>query len=139
MSSTASASIPSQEPSRPALGDALTPAFWVALLALGASLLALTLVLRTPAPTTYATIDLNAIVALKEKEFTTLLSKPDVSDAQREQAYELVKAIGPQIEAGIKALHQSCKCVILTRGAVLSGDEAAMPDLTAVLKAKLGI
>ena len=116
-----------------------TPALWIAMLALAIGCVGLTLGLRAKPAMTLATVDLSAVIAAKEKEFTEVLSKPNLTDAQREQAYELVKAIGPQIDAALKALRLDCRCTLLTKGAVLSAEEADIPDLTALLKPKLGL
>ena len=109
------------------------------MLALAIGCVGLTLGLRAKPAMTLATVDLSAVIAAKEKEFIEVLSKPNLTDTQREQAYELVKAIGPQIDAALKALRVDCRCTLLTKGAVLSAEEAAIPDLTALLKPKLGL
>lgn len=89
----------------------------------------------TKTDTGFAVVDIAAIVKAREAQFTALLSRPNVGDAERMQAYHLVSKIGPEIEGAINELQQECGCVILVKSAVIAG----APDRTGRLMDKLGI
>jgi hypothetical protein len=84
-------------------------------------------------------IDLAGIVAAKEQQFSALLTKPTVTDAERAQAFEQVKATGASIEQAVAQVRASCQCVLLTKGAVLSSDAELVVDYTGAVKQILGM
>jgi hypothetical protein len=61
-----------------------------------------------------------------------LLSRPNVSDEDREAAYLMVSRIGPAIERAVDRLQKECGCTIVVKSAVIAG---AAEDLTPRLKA----
>ena len=83
-----------------------------------------------------ATVDLSEVVKIYEIQFTNLIARPSVTDKEREDAYNLVSQVGPNIEKGINVLQQQCGCAVLVKSAVLAG--SAM-DMTDDLKKILGI
>ena len=84
----------------------------------------------------FAMVDLASVVKIKETEFTTLLSRPNVSDEDRKAAYLLVSRIGPAIERAVDRLQKECGCTIVVKSAVIAGPAE---DLTPRLKAMLGM
>jgi hypothetical protein len=83
-----------------------------------------------------AVVDLASVVKIKETEFTTLLSRPNVSDEDRKAAYLMVSRIGPAIEHAVDRLQKDCGCTIVVKSAVIAGPAE---DLTPRLKAMLGM
>ena len=83
-----------------------------------------------------AVVDLASVVRIKETEFTTLLSRPNVSDEDRKSAYLMVSRIGPSIEHAVDRLQKDCGCTIVVKSAVIAGPAE---DLTPHLKAMLGM
>ena len=84
----------------------------------------------------FAVVDLASVVKIKETEFTTLLSRPNVSDEDRKAAYLMVSRIGPAIEHAVDRLQKDCGCTIVVKSAVIAGPAE---DLTPRLKAMLGM
>ena len=84
----------------------------------------------------FAVVDLASVVKIKETEFTTLLSRPNVSDEDRKAAYLMVSRIGPAIERAVDRLQKECGCTIVVKSAVIAGPAE---DLTPHLKAMLGM
>lgn len=84
----------------------------------------------------FAVVDLASVVKIKETEFTTLLSRPNVSDEDRKAAYLIVSRIGPAIEHAVDRLQKDCGCTIVVKSAVIAGPAE---DLTPHLKAMLGM
>jgi hypothetical protein len=84
----------------------------------------------------FAVVDLASVVKIKETEFTTLLSRPNVSDEDRKAAYLMVRRIGPAIEHAVDRLQKDCGCTIVVKSAVIAGPAE---DLTPRLKAMLGM
>lgn len=84
----------------------------------------------------FAVVDLASVVKIKETEFTTLLSRPNVSDEDRKAAYLMVSRIGPAIERAVDRLQKECSCTIVVKSAVIAGPAE---DLTPRLKAMLGM
>src|SRR5574340_626699 len=69
----------------------------------------------------FAVVDLASVVKVKETEFTTLLSRPNVSDEDRKAAYLMVSRIGPAIEHAVDRLQKDCGCTIVVKSAVIAG------------------
>jgi hypothetical protein len=84
----------------------------------------------------FAVVDLASVVKIKETEFTSLLSRPNVSDEDRKAAYLMVSRIGPAIERAVDRLQKECGCTIVVKSAVIAGPAE---DLTPRLKAMLGM
>lgn len=89
-------------------------------------------VVKSPA---YVVINLAEVVEAKEKVFTTMLSKPGITDADRGSAYEQVKQFGTDMEKEVANIQKECQCMVFVKGALLAGAE----DKTADLKKRLGL
>lgn len=86
---------------------------------------------RNAAKNVFATIDMTALVSAKEEEFKQLLSKPNMTDKEREEAFVLVSQVGPQLERAIAIVQQQCQCTILVKTSIVSGP---VPDYTEQVK-----
>ncbi len=86
---------------------------------------------RNAAKNVFATIDMTALVSAKEEEFKQLLSKPNMTDKEREEAFVLVSQVGPQLERAIAIVQQECQCTILVKTSIVSGP---VPDYTDQVK-----
>lgn len=116
-------------------GDPLWISLLMALLVTTVTLAAYHLWLAKPTAG-FAVVDLASVVKIKETEFTTLLSRPNVSDEDRKAAYLIVRRIGPAIERAVDRLQKECRCTIVVKSAVIAGPAE---DLTPRLKAMLGM
>jgi len=81
-------------------------------------------------------VDVASILETSELMFTEMLTKPDVSDKDRANAYDLVKQTGPKVQAAIAQIQSECNCVLLTKAAVVAGHTT---DFTPQAKAILGL
>jgi hypothetical protein len=84
----------------------------------------------------FAVVDIASVVRVKEAEFTSLLSRPNVRDEDRQAAFQLVSRIGPEIEHAVGVLQKECRCTIVVKSAVIAGPAE---DLTPRLKTLLGM
>lgn len=82
------------------------------------------------------TVDIAAVVKIKEQQFTELLSRSNTTDADRQAAYSLVNSIGPDIERALDIVQKKCGCTLVVKNAVLAG---SANDYTDVLKEQLGM
>lgn len=86
-------------------------------------------------PPAYTVINLSAIAEAKEKEFTAMFAKPNVTDKDREAAYDEVKKFGADMETQIGKYQQECQCLIFVKGALVGGGM----DITNEIKKRLGL
>ena len=103
----------------PAAPTSRAVVFAVAALASAATSAGVTLAyhLTRPAPVRFATLNVAQL-------FT-----------ERQEALELAKTFGRQLEAEALALPQACGCVVLVRGAVVAGSD--LPDYTDAVRERL--
>jgi hypothetical protein len=85
---------------------------------------------------TIATINLSEVIKIQELKFSAMLARPGVTDKDRQDAYDMVSKLGPNIETAINTLQGRCGCTILVKPAVLAG---ASTDMTEDLKKLLGL
>lgn len=83
-----------------------------------------------------ATVDLAEIVKIREIQFTNLVNRPNATDKERVEAWNLVNRIGPEIEQALEALQQDCECTLVVKSAVVAGPHE---DMTEALKERLGM
>jgi hypothetical protein len=117
----------------------LKAALPVAGLAFGLATAALVIALNQPKAPLLGVVDLGSVMQIKEQQFTAMLTKPNITEADRASAFDLVKAVGSQVESGVKAIREECRCILLVKGAVISVDHPALTDYTPLLKARLGM
>lgn len=91
---------------------------------------------RAHAPLPIATVDLQSVVEAKELQFTDIVTRTGATDADRDQAYQLVSKLGGELEAAVNELRRECNCLVLVRAAVVG---SAQSDLTAALRQKMGV
>lgn len=82
------------------------------------------------------TVDIAAVVKIKEQQFTDLLSRSNTTDADRQAAYSLVSNIGSDIERALDIVQKKCGCTLVVKNAVLAG---SADDYTDMLKEQLGM
>lgn len=92
--------------------------------------------LNFKSPSVLGTVDIAAVVKIKEQQFTELLSRSNTTDADRQAAYSLVNSIGPDIERALDIVQKKCGCTLVVKNAVLAG---SANDYTDVLKEQLGM
>jgi hypothetical protein len=87
----------------------------------------------------FAVVDLAGVVAIKEREFTELISGKAVTDADRGRAFDLVQKLGVDVEAALSQIKKECDCSLLVANAVVSANSNQLIDYTPQLKKLLGI
>lgn len=83
-----------------------------------------------------ATLDLSGIVEIEQMRMTALMMRKDTTEDERMRAMSRAKTFGASLTNTIAELQASCKCVIVTRNAVIGQADL---DLTEEAKAKLGM
>lgn len=144
---TSDAAAPASASQLPPAGEAVdpsTPSSWVlwgkvAFVALSCATLVVVayhMVMRSHAPLPIATIDLQAVIEAKELQFTDIVTRPGVTDADRERAYQLVSRLAGELETAVRELRRDCNCLVLVSAAVVG---RADMDLTNVLRERMGV
>lgn len=85
-----------------------------------------------------AALDVAELFRLKERQVTASLLKHGATEDERAAALMRAGAFGADIAEAIKGLPAECRCLILARGAIV-GSEQALPDLTPVVRQRLGL
>jgi hypothetical protein len=110
---------------------------------------ALTLAVTTSALTVYhrfvltpsvrfAVVDVGEVYRLKEKQILQVVTKPSVTDADKQAAVNMTMEFAKALPAALEQLHQECKCFVLVRSAVAAETPNTL-DLTPLLKQKVGV
>ncbi len=94
--------------------------------------------LLLPSGEAFATVDVAELYRLKEAQVTARLLDPETTDAGREAALREASGFGEELIALIGRLPAECRCLILSRGALIASTQA-VPDLTARLREQLGL
>lgn len=83
-----------------------------------------------------ATVALRDLLELKQLQVTIALTRPGVTDREREAGYDEIAGFAKQLEVALADLSTQCACTILVRDAVVKtrGD-----DLTGELAKRLGV
>lgn len=126
----------------PVAKPANTPTWLLASLVVGTlltSVAASTVVQRlTNPPMRIATVDIGSVVEMQQlvmmDKYAANKGKPLEQNAG--EAYDNVEKFGKQLEETLAAMRIECKCLVLTKGAVVG--EASM-NLTGELRARLGL
>lgn len=92
--------------------------------------------LAKPAVIKVGVIDLPGIVEIEELSLTASMIGSQVTDADRANAFERLKAFGPKLEAAIEQAKSECGCILLTRNAMVGPSNV---DQTARVKEILGM
>ena len=113
---------------------------WLLALNVGISVAAAAGVTRIlpPSVEAFATVDVAELYRLKEAQVTARLLNPETTDAGREAALREASGFGEELSALIVGLPDDCRCLILSRGALIASTQP-VPDLTARLREQLGL
>ena len=95
--------------------------------------------LSAPAPTRFATADLEEVFTLAQLQMTDLVTRKDAGEAERGQAYELAAQFGPRIEAALAAVQADCGCLVLVRGAVARWHGPGLSEGALLIKRVAGV
>lgn len=85
-----------------------------------------------------ATVDLQAVLDAKRASFAERITRPNMTDRDREAALAETSEVGTQMSAALRSLQAECGCILLTRAAVI-GAYAEVEDMTPALMARLGM
>ena len=113
---------------------------WLVVLNIGLSVAAAVGVTRLAPPPdeAFATVDVAELYRLKEAQVTARLLNAETTDAGREAALREASSFGEELSALIGRLPAECRCLILSRGALIASTQP-VPDLTARLREQLGL
>ncbi len=81
-------------------------------------------------------VDIAGILEISEVVFTDMLAKPNLTDSDRNDAYDLVRETGPKLDAAIADLQAKCHCLLMTKAAVVGYGAI---DYTSEIKTALGL
>jgi hypothetical protein len=108
----------------------------IAILAVCAGMIGLYHIYIAPKPTKFV-LDVNFIVESKQMQFTAMLAKPGVVDADREAALEMVKSMEGELRTALDEYRSECACEVLVKAAAMTS--ANMPDITKQIAERMGI
>lgn len=137
--SVPAAPAPLPEAATPVAARALSAPLWAAigLIAVAAALAGAVAVHAVQGqPPRFAIADVEEVFSIAQLQMTDLVTRKDVTDREREQAFELASQFGPKIEAALDAIQAECACLLLVRGALARG---RLPDYTDGLKRAIGV
>lgn len=83
-----------------------------------------------------ATVALRDLLELKQLQVTIALTRPGVTDREREAGYDEIAGFAKRLETALDELSMQCACTILVRDAVVKTHGA---DLTSELARRLGV
>jgi hypothetical protein len=86
----------------------------------------------------FGLVDVNEVYRLKEKQLLDMVTKPTVSDADKQGAIEAAAAFAKALPAALEQLPIECGCFVLVRSAVAAPTGNTV-DLTPLLKKKVGV
>jgi hypothetical protein len=90
--------------------------------------------LTRPAPVRFATLNVAQLFAERQEELMKLAAQ-GTGEGGTQKAVDLARTFGKQLEAEALALPETCRCVVLVRGAVVAG--ADLPDYTDLVRERL--
>jgi hypothetical protein len=91
----------------------------------------------SPAGPRFGQIDVADVMALKEMQLIELATRASTSAADREATLNEASAFPAVMQQRIKEIQASCRCLVLNKGAVASGE--GVQDFTPALIAALGL
>ena len=91
-----------------------------------------------PQKDAFAVLDVAELYRMKESQVAAVLVNHTTNEAERATAIAHAAAFGTELTALIDALPEECRCLILTRGAVV-GATTDLPDLTPDVRRRLGL
>lgn len=88
-------------------------------------------------PMQLGVVDVSLIVEAKRDIVHAMLAKPDVSDAERQKALDLLVKVEPELRAVIDEIRAECGCELLVKAAALTSDR--LPDYTGEVAHRLQV
>ncbi len=82
-----------------------------------------------------AVVDVDSVLQERRDQFVTMLSRPGVTDDDRDKAYEFVKQTSSQVRTALDQVISDCHCLVFVKSAVYNPD--AVQDLTPSLKSHM--
>lgn len=79
-----------------------------------------------------AVVDVDGVLQSRREQFVAMLSRPNVTDADREKAYEFVKLTSQQVNSALAQVMRDCQCLVLVKTAV--HNPQMVKDLTPQVK-----
>ncbi len=92
--------------------------------------------LLVPRPRAIAVVSLQAVLEVKEAQFSDVVARSGVSDAERQSALDAIDSLVSNLGPTISALAADCNCIVLVKEAVVGSADI---DLTPQLIGKLGL
>ena len=92
--------------------------------------------LLAPRPRPIAVVNLQSVLEAKEAQFSDIVVRQGISDAERKQAVDSVDWMMANLRPALAALSAECNCILLIREAVVGPAEL---DLTPQLLGKVGL
>ena len=92
--------------------------------------------LLAPRPRAIAVVSFQAVLEAKEAQFSDVVARPGVSDAERQKAVDAIDSLVSNLGPTIAALAADCNCIVLVKEAVVGSADI---DLTPQLIGKLGL
>lgn len=90
--------------------------------------------LARPAPVRFATLNVAQLFAERQEALMKLATQ-GTGEGGTQKAVDLARTFGKQLEAEALALPETCRCIVLVRGAVVAG--ADLPDYTDLVRERL--
>ena len=87
-----------------------------------------------PAPVRFATLNVAELFTERQQALAKLVTESG-DEGATQQAIEVAKAFGRQLEAEALALPRECGCIVLVRGALVGGQD--VPDYTDVVRQRM--
>ena len=85
-----------------------------------------------------AVLDVGELYREKESRVAALLVNHQASQAERQSALDRATAFGAEVTALLGALPTECRCLVLSRGAVIGAPDH-LADLTPDVRRRLGL
>ena len=88
-------------------------------------------------PMQLGVVDVSLIVEAKRDIVHAMLAKPDVSDAERQNALDLLVKVEPELRRVLDEVRTECECELLVKAAALTSDR--LPDYTGEVAHRLQV
>ncbi|MET0334104.1 MAG: hypothetical protein ABW190_07510 [Rhizobacter sp.] len=83
-------------------------------------------------------VDVGEVYRLKEKQILEVVTKPSVTDVDKQKAVTMTLEFTKALPAALEQLPSECQCFVLVRSAVAAETPNTL-DLTPLLKRKIGV
>jgi hypothetical protein len=86
----------------------------------------------------FGVVDVGEVYRLKEKQILEVVTKPSVTDADKQRAVTMTVEFSKALPAALEQLPAECKCFVLVRSAV-AAETPNTVNLTPLLRQKIGV